>query len=135
MTTELQAAAAEIEQNTHPTPPAPSSDDADKALARASRNIGWLEALPPYGDTDTRKAAADDMCRALEELRAHIAAQRNEVEQMAEKIAKLEADNKRLREALEFYADGKHYKLGNICCEFGDVAEQSLAQSDGKEGE
>lgn len=100
------------------------SDDADKALARAARNIGWLEALPPYGDKDTRKAAADDMCRALEELRAHIAA--------------LEAENKRLREALQFYADGPYvdvYRLGVrqdavIFKDAGARAKQALAQTD-----
>ncbi len=83
MTTELQAAAAEIEHKNEPS--ATSSDEVEKALAKAARNLGWLEALPPYGDKDTRKAAADEMCSALTELRAHIAA--------------LEADNKRLREA------------------------------------
>jgi len=85
MTTELQAAAAEIEHKSWQA--APSSDAVEMALARAARNIGWLEALPPYGDNDTRKAAADDMCRALEELQAH--------------IAELEAENKRLRAALD----------------------------------
>lgn len=106
MTTELQAAAAEIKHKSWQA--APSSDDADKALARAARNIGWLEALPPYGDKDTRKAAADDMCRALEELRAHIAALEEGIEALssanesfAKRIANLATENKRLRAALD----------------------------------
>lgn len=99
---------------------APLPDEVEKALARAARNIGWLEALPPYGDNDTRKAAADDMCRALEELRARIAA--------------LEAENKRLRDLL----GGANYTyLGDKYVAFlaPDAIAETLAQTDGKAGE
>lgn len=71
--------------------------------------------------TTELQAAADDMCRALEELRAHIAA--------------LEADNKQLHKSLkgmlEVFADAT-----GDCEDMHTViaARSALAQTDGKAG-
>ena len=73
MTTELQAAAAEIEQNTRAEPAAPSSD--------VEADIGTIECIGRcLGGAFER-----DLLAHAKRIRAH--------------IAELEADNKRLREA------------------------------------
>lgn len=116
MTTELRAAAAEIEQNTQAEPPAPSSD--------VEADIGTIECIGRcLGGAFER-----DLLAHAKRIRAHIAA--------------LEADNERLREALQKYASAK------VTCEFVDEdsrtfevhescekwAQEALAQTDGKVG-
>lgn len=104
---------------------APSSDEVDKVLARVARNIGWLEVLFLYGDNDICKVVVDDMCRVLEELRAHIVA--------------LEVENKRLRAALSlalaWLCPDATTEFDGTIEDWEKLAKSALAQTDVKEGE
>ncbi len=115
MTTELQAAAAEIEHKNEPS--APSSDEVDTHINSLYNDA--LSSRDGYGN------AHDD----ANAIRAH--------------IASLEADNKRLREALTKYAtadvtcsyvevSSRAYEVHEHCEEWAQAA---LAQTDGKVGE
>jgi len=121
MTTELQAAAAEIEHKNEPS--APSSDEVDTHINSLYNDA--LSSRDGYGN------AHDD----ANAIRAH--------------IASLEADNKRLREALQFYADSANYETrwthsmfecqdcgsgAIIDDDCGEIAKAALAQADGKVG-
>jgi len=57
-------------------------------------------------------------------------------EKLEARIRKLEEENRRLREALEFYADGGHWQAGHKYRDADDItiftdADSSSAESDG----
>jgi len=125
MTTELQAAAAEIEHKNEPS--APSSDTVENAVHTMSEAAAITDSYDIIG----RSAYA-----AFEILLAHIAAQ-------AERFLVANV-------ALAFYADSANYKTrwthGMFECQdcgsgtiidddLGDKARAALAKTDGKAGE